>query len=256
MLNGIKSPFYGFLSSVLHDCFVTSPHDVSKPPCCSCFSACVKIITTNQWLYHGIVCSWKWRNYAFKHISQLFSLSVLCCVFSCTMYIDFYQYVIWFFLVIGLLVILWSNINMIKDKTNKITHNINIWNLEKMAAISQKFSNTFLEWKLLHFGSNVPRDCSSFVGFCCIRLFWSIFFKVTAVAPDHYPSTSEVNMKGMGIWVILKFHKNYIDGLVQNCSNSIANAMVLLQSCVKPSICCNHKNEVLQSRVNFSWKVM
>ena len=30
----------------------------------------------------------------------------------------------------------------------------------------------------------------------------------------------------------------YIDGLVQDCSNSIANALELLQACTKPSICC------------------
>ena len=29
----------------------------------------------------------------------------------------------------------------------------------------------------------------------------------------------------------------YIDGLVQDCSNSISNALELLQSCTKPSIC-------------------
>ena len=29
----------------------------------------------------------------------------------------------------------------------------------------------------------------------------------------------------------------YINGLVQDCSNSIANALELLQSCTKPSIC-------------------
>ena len=29
----------------------------------------------------------------------------------------------------------------------------------------------------------------------------------------------------------------YIDGLVQDCSNSIANALELLQSCTKSSIC-------------------
>ena len=29
----------------------------------------------------------------------------------------------------------------------------------------------------------------------------------------------------------------YIDGLVQDCNNSIANALELLQSCTKPSIC-------------------
>ena len=28
----------------------------------------------------------------------------------------------------------------------------------------------------------------------------------------------------------------YIDGLVQDCNNSIANALELLQSCTKPSI--------------------
>ena len=32
------------------------------------------------------------------------------------------------------------------------------------------------------------------------------------------------------------FEKKYIDGLVQDCSNSIANAQELLQSCTKPSI--------------------
>ena len=30
---------------------------------------------------------------------------------------------------------------------------------------------------------------------------------------------------------------HYADGLVQDCSNSIANALELLQSCAKPSIC-------------------
>ena len=34
------------------------------------------------------------------------------------------------------------------------------------------------------------------------------------------------------IWVSWK----YLDGLVQDCSNSIANALELLQSCTKPSI--------------------
>ena len=31
----------------------------------------------------------------------------------------------------------------------------------------------------------------------------------------------------------------YIDGLVQDCSISIANTLEILQSCAKPSICCN-----------------
>ena len=32
----------------------------------------------------------------------------------------------------------------------------------------------------------------------------------------------------------------HIDGLVQDCSNSIADALELLQSCTKPSLCCYH----------------
>ena len=30
--------------------------------------------------------------------------------------------------------------------------------------------------------------------------------------------------------------QGHVDGLVQNCSNSIANALELLQSCAKPSM--------------------
>ena len=33
------------------------------------------------------------------------------------------------------------------------------------------------------------------------------------------------------------FHIYYFDGLVQDCSNSISNAMELHQSCIKPSSC-------------------
>ena len=32
----------------------------------------------------------------------------------------------------------------------------------------------------------------------------------------------------------------YIDGLVEDCSNSIANALELLQSSTKPSVCLLH----------------
>ena len=35
---------------------------------------------------------------------------------------------------------------------------------------------------------------------------------------------------------VLVIIRGYIDGLVQGCSNSIANALELLQSCTKPSI--------------------
>ena len=41
------------------------------------------------------------------------------------------------------------------------------------------------------------------------------------------------------------FTDAYIDGLVQNCSNSIANALELLQSCTKPLICFTHLSYTL-----------
>ena len=34
-----------------------------------------------------------------------------------------------------------------------------------------------------------------------------------------------------------QFMQVYVDGLAQDCSNSIANALELLQSCAKPSMC-------------------
>ena len=37
----------------------------------------------------------------------------------------------------------------------------------------------------------------------------------------------------MGLWI----EAVYIDGIVQDCRNSIANALELLQSCTKPSMC-------------------
>ena len=40
---------------------------------------------------------------------------------------------------------------------------------------------------------------------------------------------------------------NCMDGLVQDCSNSIANALELLQSITKPSIWCRNALELLQS---------
>ena len=48
-------------------------------------------------------------------------------------------------------------------------------------------------------------------------------------------------------WVYFRNHE-YIDGLVQDCSNSIALAMELLQSCIKPSMYW-HRKETLNTMV-------
>ena len=45
----------------------------------------------------------------------------------------------------------------------------------------------------------------------------------------------QANKFDMARWGWLALYSN-IDGLVQDCSNSIANAMELLHSCIKPSI--------------------
>ena len=51
------------------------------------------------------------------------------------------------------------------------------------------------------------------------------------------PSSSEVSLKDMSkINWYLTTTNHHIDGLVQDCSNSIANALELLQSCTKPLI--------------------
>ena len=42
--------------------------------------------------------------------------------------------------------------------------------------------------------------------------------------------------------------KTYIDGLVQDCSNTTANALELLHSCTKPSICHPYENKTTKRR--------
>ena len=45
----------------------------------------------------------------------------------------------------------------------------------------------------------------------------------------------------------------HIDGLMQDCSNSIANALELLQSCAKPSICNNPDSKVHGTNIGPTW---
>ena len=43
-------------------------------------------------------------------------------------------------------------------------------------------------------------------------------------------------MKLATVWSKRNYSMHDIDGLVQDCSNSIADALELLQSCTKPSL--------------------
>ena len=51
---------------------------------------------------------------------------------------------------------------------------------------------------------------------------------------------SHENFNGCGV----NLSEERIDGLVQVCSNSIANALELLQFCTKPSICINNNSHI------------
>ena len=59
-----------------------------------------------------------------------------------------------------------------------------------------------------------------------------------------------------GLWVNpLRPNNIYINGFVQDCSNSIANAMELMQSCAKPLICFNkHTNAVSDNGLSPVWR--
>ena len=51
--------------------------------------------------------------------------------------------------------------------------------------------------------------------------------------------------------------KKHIDRLVQDCSNSIANALELLQSCTKPSISCdNNRRRIIGNSASYKIEVV
>ena len=52
-----------------------------------------------------------------------------------------------------------------------------------------------------------------------------------------------------------RLNLNDIDGLVQDCSNSIANALELLQSCTKPSIWVNDQDQTTAKTAHGLWSI-
>ena len=51
--------------------------------------------------------------------------------------------------------------------------------------------------------------------------------------------------------VILTLSDGYIDGLAQDCSNFIANALELLQACTEPSISSSHVIYTIKKGIAF-----
>ena len=79
-------------------------------------------------------------------------------------------------------------------------------------------------------------------------LFWNTFFVNQQREVHQWCHCSSIVFPHIGVWIngrhvsddiSICFYLNekfYIDGLAQDCCNSIANALELLQSCTKPSI--------------------
>ena len=82
-----------------------------------------------------------------------------------------------------------------------------------------------------------------YVVFLCFALFWNwlilpVFFRVTSLElgkPYGCSSSIEATLKNMSKY-ITRIHAEYINGLVQERRNSIANALELRLSCTNPSI--------------------
>ena len=57
------------------------------------------------------------------------------------------------------------------------------------------------------------------------------------------------------IWYPDTFDNSYVDGLMQDCNNSIANTLELLQSCTKPSIFRKYHTHVPLAAKNAKWSL-
>ena len=90
--------------------------------------------------------------------------------------------------------------------------------------------------------------------YCCVQL--SVWQKPTVymiwgidVPPDHTNCTivssiynsirRYITAQNLGLFDLQGSDNSYIDGLWQDCSISIVNALEILQPCTKPSICMN-----------------
>ena len=86
-----------------------------------------------------------------------------------------------------------------------------------------------------HIFSELTQDCRNSTAICHL---------VPADYNDTIVNNTESISKQLFI-TPLTSPAQHIDGSVQDCSNSIANALELLQSCGKPSICRDIDNSTL-----------
>ena len=91
-------------------------------------------------------------------------------------------------------------------------------------------------------------------------IIFSQLIRLSTVQQGDFPIVSLMGMLCYFICKLLKFvligsssniNETYIDGLVQDCSNSIANALELLQSCTKPSIYSPNIMDALLQQLQF-----
>ena len=72
-----------------------------------------------------------------------------------------------------------------------------------------------------------------------VLVICAFYFKKAFILWFMSPNFTEILFQTLSI-VITKYSVSYIDGLVQDCSNSSALALGLLQSCTQPSIWYGH----------------
>ena len=96
-----------------------------------------------------------------------------------------------------------------------------------------------MNWVVLNFGTLIKQGCASYRKKWQLNPWSFIYFMCENASLQKLDTHAAMIFQ---IWSYQKFElpgdTGYIDRLVQDCSNSIANALELLQSCTKPTIYC------------------
>ena len=96
------------------------------------------------------------------------------------------------------------------------------------SALYQQNYPFWMEWSRLFI--HIPQGYLTGTG--ADKWPWKIRIKIKWIKIKH------VQLNNLQKACLVLYVINHTDGSVQNCSNSIAYALELLQSCTKPSICC------------------
>ena len=111
--------------------------------------------------------------------------------------------------------------------------------LELRLSSINPFDNLYLPWQellLMTWRLVNRKDTTSSHSTDLAILEYSPYSTRRAKTDFDFTANVSKPINGCILQIISKMHRTDIYGLVQDCSNSIANALELLQSCIKPSI--------------------